>query len=95
MGYSNDKERVNKSIQEYNPGKEIKVLIVFYDMIADVIGKENFFQKLVNYILGTKTKYFFGVHHTVLLSCTKSCKTKLHTIVYYEDSKKLRGSTNC
>ena len=35
--YSNDIHDVYKNIDEYNPDKENKILIVFYDMIADMI----------------------------------------------------------
>ena len=35
--YSNDMQDAYKNIVYYNPGKENKVLIVFYDMIADMI----------------------------------------------------------
>ena len=37
MEYSNDMQDVYKNIEEYNPGKKRKVLIVFDDMIADMI----------------------------------------------------------
>ena len=37
MEYSNDKEDVYKNIQNYNSGKKRKILIVFDDMIADMI----------------------------------------------------------
>ena len=32
--YSNDLQDVYKNIEEYNPGKKRKVLIVFDDMVA-------------------------------------------------------------
>ena len=35
--YSNDMHDVYKNINYYNPGKENKILIVFDDMIADMI----------------------------------------------------------
>ena len=35
--YSNDMRYVYKNINYYNPGKEKKILIVFDDMIADMI----------------------------------------------------------
>ena len=35
--YSNDMQDVYKNIDEYNPDKENKILIVFDDMIADMI----------------------------------------------------------
>ena len=40
MEYSNDMQDVYKNIEEYNPGKEGKVLIVFDDMIADMINNK-------------------------------------------------------
>ena len=35
--YSNDMRNVDKNINHYNPDKENKILIVFGDMIADMI----------------------------------------------------------
>ena len=37
MEYSNDMQDVFKNIEEQNPGKRRKVLIVFDDLVADVI----------------------------------------------------------
>ena len=38
MEYPNDMQDVDKNIEEYNPIKKRKVLIVFDDMIADMIN---------------------------------------------------------
>ena len=38
--YSNDMQDVYKNIEEYNIGKKRKTLIVFDDMIADMINKK-------------------------------------------------------
>ena len=38
MEYSNDMQDVHKNIEEYNPIKKRKILIVFDDMIADMIN---------------------------------------------------------
>ena len=38
--YSNDMHDVYKNIDEYNPDKENKILIVFDDMIADIINSK-------------------------------------------------------
>ena len=38
MEYSNDMQDVYKNIEDYNPIKKRKVLIIFYDMIADMIN---------------------------------------------------------
>ena len=39
--YSNDMHDVYKNINYYNPDKENKILIVFDDMIADMINNKN------------------------------------------------------
>ena len=38
MEYSNDMQDVHKNIEDYNPIKKLKILIVFDDMIADMIN---------------------------------------------------------
>ena len=38
--YSNDIQDVYKNVEEYNPGKERKILIVFDDTIADMINNK-------------------------------------------------------
>ena len=40
MEYSNDTEDVYKNIENYNRGKKRKILIVFDDMIADMINNK-------------------------------------------------------
>ena len=45
MEYSNDMEDVYKNIENYNPGKKRKILIVFDDMIADMINTKNLIQQ--------------------------------------------------
>ena len=39
--YSNDMQDVYKNIDEYNVDKECKILIIFDDMIADMINNKN------------------------------------------------------
>ena len=46
--YSNDMQDVYKSIEEYNSGKKCEVLIVFDDMIVDMICNKNL---ILNYLL--------------------------------------------
>ena len=40
MEYSNDMLDVYNNVEEYNPGKKRKVLIVFDNMIADMINNK-------------------------------------------------------
>ena len=39
--YSNDMQDVYKNIEEYNMDKKCKTLIVFDDMIADIVNNKN------------------------------------------------------
>ena len=36
----NDKDNIYKNTEDYNPNKEHKILIVFDDMIADMVSKK-------------------------------------------------------
>ena len=40
MEYSNDKQDVYKNIEDYNPNKKRKVIMIFDDMIADIINNK-------------------------------------------------------
>ena len=40
MEYSNDMQDVYKNIEDYNPNKKHKILIIFDDMIADMINNK-------------------------------------------------------
>ena len=40
MEYSDDMECIYKNIENYNPGKKRKILIVFDDIIADIISNK-------------------------------------------------------
>ena len=40
MEYSNDMQDVYKNIEDYNPNKKRKILIIFDDMIADMINNK-------------------------------------------------------
>lgn len=64
--YSNDIKIAHKSTEEFNPGKEKKVLIVSGNMVADNISSKKFHQIVIELF-----KYFFNCNCTVILSCTK------------------------
>ena len=44
--YSNDMDDVSKNIEEYNPNKKQKILIVFDDIIADMLSNKKLNPKL-------------------------------------------------
>ena len=40
--YSNKMDGIHKNIEEYNPNKNRKILIVFHDMTADMVTNKKF-----------------------------------------------------
>ena len=77
--YSNDMHDVYKNIDEYNPDKERKILIVFDDMIADMINNKKLNSIITElFITGSKlnisltfiTQSYFKVPKNVRLNFT-------------------------
>ena len=63
--YSNDMHDAYKNIGEYNPDKENKILIVFYDMIADMIQNKKL-NSIITELFIRGIKYFsFFINHTL------------------------------
>ena len=60
--YSNDIQDVYKNIEEYNPGKERKILIVFDDTIADMINNKKLNSVVTElFIRGRKLNIFLVI----------------------------------
>ena len=88
MEYSNDMQDIYKNIDDYNLNKKRKVLIVFDDMIADMInnkklnsiGTKLFIRgRKLNVSLVFITQSYFKVPKDVKLNSTH--------FFYYENSK--------
>ena len=77
--YSNDMQDVYKNIDEYNTDKERKILIVFDDMIADMINNKQLNSIVTNLFIGSRkvnisldfiTQSYFKVPKDVRLNST-------------------------
>ena len=55
-----------KNIDEYNPGKKRKILIVFDDVIADMINKKTKFNSDSTIYLRQKIKHLFCFYYTII-----------------------------
>ena len=64
--YANHMQDIYKNIKEYNPGKKCKVLIVFDDVIAEVINKKKLNPKVTGlFIRGRKLNIsIFFISHS-------------------------------
>ena len=75
MGYSNDMQDVYKNIEDYNPGKEREILIVFDDMIAVMINNKKINPVVTElFIRGRKLNIFLFY---LLLNRTLKCQKML------------------
>ena len=86
MAYSNDMEDVYKNIENYNPGKKRKILILFDDMIADMINDkelnpivtELFIRgRKLNIFIAFVTQSYFKLPKDVILNSTDSFIMKI------------------
>ena len=63
--YSNDMQDVYKNIDEYNTDKERKILIVFDDMIADMINNKTKFNNYQIVYQRQKIKHIYCFYYTI------------------------------
>ena len=72
MEYSNDMQDVYKNIEDYNPIKKCKILIVFDDMIADMINN-NKLNPIVTelFIRGRNLIFLLSLLRSHILKCQK------------------------
>ena len=86
IGCSNTINDVYENIDLYNPNRQRKVLILFDDMIADIMTNKKF-QSIMKelFIRCGKNKYFTCIYHSVLFFCTKGRKIKFNVLFNYED----------
>ena len=72
MEYSNDMQGVCKNIEDYNLRKNRKVLIVFDDMIADMITNKKLSSIVTElFIRGRKLIFFLSLLPNRILKCQK------------------------
>ena len=79
MEFSNDMQDVYKNIEDYNPGKKRKILIVFDNMITDMINNKNLNPVVTELFIRSKklnisivfiTQSYFKVPKNVRLNST-------------------------
>ena len=70
--YSNDMQDVSKNIEDYHPGKKRKILIVFDDMIADIINNKKLNPVVTGlFIRGTNLIFLLFLLLNHILKCQK------------------------
>ena len=75
---------IYKNIEEYNANRKRKTLIVFDDMIANILSNKSLNSMEIKlFIRGTKLNISF----TILFCRAKKIKTKFYILFYHENSK--------
>ena len=77
---------VYNNINDNNSNRNKKILIVFDDMIADIMANKKIFKpRLKNYLL-QKIKYIYCFYHTILFFSSKRSWIIFCTLLNNEDS---------
>ena len=64
---------VNEDIDNYNPKRNKKVLIVFDDMIADIMGNKQFQDIIKELFIRCRKLNISVVYYSILFFCSKRC----------------------
>ena len=92
---SNTLDEVFKSINDYNSSRKRKILIVFYDMIADIMSNKKFQAIIKELFIRCRKLNISLVFITVLFFCSKRCEIKLNTLFDYENQQQKRITKYC
>ena len=77
-----DMQDLYKNIDEYNLGKKRKILIVFDDMITDIINNKTFNSVMTElFIRGKKSTFQLHLLQNHILKCQKMLDYILHTVL--------------
>ena len=93
--YSNDMDDNNKNTEEKIQIKKRKILIVYDDIIADMVCNKKLNPIVTELIIReTKVNISLVFYHIILFCCPKKYQTKFNKPFCYENSKQKRVLTN-
>ena len=78
---SNTMDDIYENIDDYNPSRKRKVLLVLDDMIADIMINKKF----QDIIKEQRIEYFTCVYHSVLFFCSKRCQIKFKSLIDHKN----------
>ena len=78
---SNTMDDIYENIDDYNPSRKRKVLLVFDDMIAEIMINKKF-QAIIK---EQRIEYFTCVYHSVLFFCSKRCQIKFKSLIDHKN----------
>ena len=79
---------IYKNIEEYNPNKKRKMLLIFDDANTYMLTNKKFNPVVTElFIRGRKSNISLVSFYEILFCCTKKSYTKFHALFYYENFK--------
>ena len=77
---SNTIDDVYEDIDGYNPTRKRKILIVFVDMIADIMSNKKYRYVLKELFIRCRKLNISLIYHSILFSCSKICQIKFNLL---------------
>ena len=77
----NTMDDIYENIDDYNPSRKRKVLLVFDDMIADIMINKKF-QAIIK---EQRIEYFTCAYHSVLFFCSERCQIKFKSLIDHKN----------
>ena len=92
--YSNDMDDIYKNIEDYNPNEIWKILVVFDDIIADMLSNKKLNLIVTELLIrGRKLNISLVLFMQSYFAVPKNIR--LNSTLCYENSKQKKTSTNC
>ena len=85
---------VYENINDYNPIRKRKKLIVFDDIIAYIMGNKKI-QGIIKELFIRCSYYFTYFYYSILSFCSKRSKIKYNTLFHHENKQQKRITKYC
>ena len=82
------------NIDDYDPSRKIKILIVFDDMIVNIMTNSKF-QTTIKELFIRFRKLNISLYHTILFFYSKISQIKFYALLNNEDSKEKKAIKYC
>ena len=86
---------IYKNIEGYIPNQKWKILIVFDDMIVDMLSNKKLNPIVTEVFIRGRKSNISCFYYTIVFRCSKKYHIKLNTLFCYENSKQKRTLINC
>ena len=84
---------VYENISEYIPARKRKDLIVFDDMIAEIMANKQY-QAIIKELF-IRCRKLSIIYHPILFFCSKRSQIKIYTLLNNEDWQQARATKYC